>query len=92
MSLVEALYHGRPIISCDISTGTSFVNEHNLTGYVVAPADSQALATAMINMNEDKRYLEFVDNARTRAESLFSYQTMAESYLDIYNSLLSDES
>ncbi|MEI8635480.1 glycosyltransferase [Vibrio coralliilyticus] len=92
VSLVEALYHGRPIISCDISTGTSFVNEHNLTGYVVAPADSQALATAMINMNEDKRYLEFVDNARTRAESLFSYQTMAESYLDIYNSLLSDES
>ncbi|MCG9750332.1 glycosyltransferase [Vibrio brasiliensis] len=91
VSLVEALYHSRPIISCDISTGTSFVNEHNLTGYVVTPADSQALATAMIKMNEDKRYLEFAANAKTRAESLFSYQKMAASYLDIYNGLLNEK-
>ncbi len=45
--LVEAARAGRPMISCEIGTGTSFVNRDGETGLVVAPADPAALADAM---------------------------------------------
>ncbi|WED26884.1 glycosyltransferase [Vibrio sp. DW001] len=88
VSLIEALYHGKPIISCDISTGTSFVNEHLSTGYVIAPADSRALAKAMSDMEGDERYQEYSVNAKARALSLFSYKKMTGSYQELYGTLL----
>src|SRR5690606_23534758 len=47
LSLLEAAMFGKPMISCEIGTGTSYINYMNNTGYVVPPADSLALANAM---------------------------------------------
>ena len=44
MVLVEAAMCGKPLISCEIGTGTSFVNVHGETGLVVEPEDPVALA------------------------------------------------
>ena len=35
MVLVEASIMGKPMVSCEIGTGTSFVNSHEETGLVV---------------------------------------------------------
>ena len=88
VSLIEALYHGKPIISCDISTGTSFVNENFLTGYVVPPSDPKALAKAMLDMESDENYSDYCVNAKTRALSLFSYEKMVQSYQELYKNIL----
>ncbi len=37
----------KPMISCEIGTGTSFVNQHQVTGLVVPPADAGELKRAM---------------------------------------------
>lgn len=47
LSLVEAAMFSKPMISCEIGTGTSFVNKHGETGIVVPPEDAMALAGAM---------------------------------------------
>jgi len=47
LSLLEALAAGLPAISCELGTGTSFVNQHRRTGLVVPPANPHALAHAI---------------------------------------------
>ncbi|MEI2415732.1 glycosyltransferase [Orrella sp. JC864] len=47
ISLLEASMLGRPMISAEIGTGTSFVNRDGETGIVVPPADPAALRQAM---------------------------------------------
>lgn len=45
--LLEAQAAGLPLISCELGSGTSFVNRHGVTGLVVPPADPAALAHAL---------------------------------------------
>ena len=53
LSLVEAAMFGKPMISCEIGTGTSFVNKDGETGIVVPPEDAGALAGAMTLLSKD---------------------------------------
>src|SRR5690606_15618876 len=47
LSLVEASMFGKPMISCEIGTGTSYVNLNGQTGIVVPPQNPEALSAAM---------------------------------------------
>ncbi|RFQ09943.1 glycosyltransferase, partial [Pseudomonas sp. ATCC 13867] len=47
ISLLEGAMYGKPMISSEIGTGTSFINAHGLTGLVVPPSDPQAFRQAM---------------------------------------------
>lgn len=47
VALAEAARAGRPMISCEIGTGTSSVNRHGETGLVAPPNDPVAFADAM---------------------------------------------
>ncbi|MDM9646330.1 glycosyltransferase family 4 protein [Rhizobium sp. S163] len=89
LSLVEASIFGKPLISCEIETGTSFVNVHGKTGWVVPPANPPALADAMSSLvqNPDRAKV-FGDASRERFEKLFSAEQMAASYRDLYEVLL----
>jgi rhamnosyl/mannosyltransferase len=87
VSLIESLYYGKPIISCDIGTGTSFVNKNGETGIVIVPEDSSALSNAMISLGNSTRWEEFSSGARLRSK-LFSYSLMAEKYVNVYRTLV----
>jgi rhamnosyl/mannosyltransferase len=43
---VEAMSSGLPVISTELGTGTSYVNQHGESGWVVPPRDPAALAHA----------------------------------------------
>jgi rhamnosyl/mannosyltransferase len=43
VSLLEAAAHGKPMISCEIDSGTSYINQDGETGLVVPPANPAAL-------------------------------------------------
>jgi len=47
ISLLEGAMYGKPLISSEIGTGTSFINIANETGFVVPPSDPLALRQAM---------------------------------------------
>jgi rhamnosyl/mannosyltransferase len=47
MSLVEAAMFGKPMVSCEIGTGTSYINLDGVTGWAVPPEDPDRLRAAM---------------------------------------------
>lgn len=88
VALLEAAFAGRPMISCEIGTGTSFANLDGETGIVVPPADPEALAAAMRRLwDEPELRARLGANAVHRALDLFQASQMASAYCAIYREL-----
>lgn len=89
ISLIEASLYAKPLISCEIGTGTTFINIDESTGLVVPPANPAALRIAMdriwSNPLEAKR---FGEAAKVRFDQLFTAERMVEQYAKIYENLL----
>jgi glycosyltransferase involved in cell wall biosynthesis len=89
MSLVEAAMASRPMVSCSIGTGTTFINRGNETGLTIAPEDPAALRSAMQSLADDPaRAAAYGRAARARYESTFSAAHMASAYAQAYASLV----
>lgn len=89
MVLVEASIYGRPMITCEIGSGTTYVNADGETGLVVEPRNPQALAGAMNHLLVDgDAATRFGANARLRYEQLFTGRSMGAAYADLYKDLL----
>lgn len=85
MVLVEAAMFGKPMISCEIGTGTTFVNIDGETGLVVPPENSTDLAQAMTHLLEnDEACACFGVAARKRYEHLFSSEALGQAYANLY--------
>jgi glycosyltransferase involved in cell wall biosynthesis len=86
MVLVEAAMFGKPMISCEIGTGTSFVNVGGETGFVVEPGSPDALADAMNRLLADEVLaLRMGQAARARYETLFSGEALGREYAALYH-------
>jgi rhamnosyl/mannosyltransferase len=85
MVLVEAAMFGRPLISCELGTGTSYVNAHEETGFVVSPDASGALADAMNRLLADDAMAGRMGlAARSRYERLFSGEALGRGYATLF--------
>ena len=83
--LVEASMYGKPMISCEIGTGTSFVNKHGSTGIVVKPDAPAELAESMnFLLRHPNLCYKYGQAARQRYVALFSGQAMGKSYAQLY--------
>ena len=88
LSLVEAAMRGKPMISCEIGTGTSFVNLDGETGYVVPPNDATALGAAMRKIAGDSAAVKKMGvAARLRFENFLTAEMMARSYAELYTTV-----
>ena len=88
MVLVEAAMFGRPLVSCEIGTGTSFVNAHEQTGFVVPPENPAELANALRQLWQDERLADALGvAARARYESMFSGEALGRAYADLFEEL-----
>lgn len=89
VTLLEGAMYAKPLISTEIGTGTSYVNEHEVTGYTVEPNDPQSLRDAMIKLHQDPVLAETMGQAAyDRYESLFTGHVMGERYVRLYRSVL----
>jgi glycosyltransferase involved in cell wall biosynthesis len=90
ISLLEGAMYGKPLISCEIGTGTSFINLNNVTGIVVPPNNAQALQRAMLELwNDSDKAARLGTNASLHFNKFFTAKKMAEQYADIYHDLAS---
>lgn len=89
ISLLEASMYGKPMISCEIGTGTTFVNLDQITGLVIPPASPQAIADAMTYLWENPATAaQMGENARIRFAQLFTAEQMLREYASIYRDCL----
>jgi len=89
IALLEAAQQGIPMISCEIGTGTSYVNLDGQTGLVVPPSDPEALRAALDAFWQSPDQIKHWGLAAlARYKENFRAETMAEKYLDLYESVL----
>lgn len=89
ISLLEAAMYGKPLISCEMGSGTTFINLADQTGLVVPPRDARALSQAMQRLWDDPAMAQAMGtNALRRYEEVFTASAMAGAYADLYRSLL----
>ncbi|TIU86262.1 MAG: glycosyltransferase, partial [Mesorhizobium sp.] len=88
LSLAEAAMCGKPMISCEIGTGTSYVNKAGRTGLVVPPSDPTQLAEAINRLVErPTEAANWGRAARERYARLFTADRMGKSYAELYRQL-----
>ncbi len=87
--LLEAMAAGRPLISTELGTGTSYVNVHGETGLVVPPGDVDALAQALATLAGDPALrARFGRQAQARAQAEFSLERMLDQTEAVYREIL----
>jgi rhamnosyl/mannosyltransferase len=89
ISLLEGAMYGKPMISSEIGTGTTYINVHGETGLVVPPSDHEALRAAMHRLWHDPQMAqEMGRRAEARYWQLFTSAQMADNYARLYQELV----
>jgi len=82
---LEAMAAGLPVISTALGTGTSVVNQHGTTGFVVPPSDGQAIARSIeVLLANPELRRSLGDNGRRRVEQEYTHQRMVERTEAVY--------
>ena len=88
ISLLEGAMYGKPMVSSEIGTGTTFINIANETGLVVPPSDPLAMRRAMRYLWEHpEQAAEMGRRAEARYWEHFTADQMVRSYVDLYSNL-----
>ena len=88
ISLLEGAMYGKPMISSEIGTGTTFINIGDETGLVVPPSDPVAMRQAMRHLWEHpEQAADMGRRAEARYWEHFTADQMVRSYVDLYGDL-----
>ena len=86
---LEAMACRKPVISTNLSTGVSWVNQHGKTGYVVPRRNAEELRKGIQLLLDNPRLREEMGEAgRWRVERHFTSTKMAEAMLEVYREML----
>jgi rhamnosyl/mannosyltransferase len=86
---IEAMASGKPVVSTELHTGTTFVNQDRVSGLAVPPRDAGALAQAIGTLLEDEPLRSRLGRqAEVRALKEFTTERMVERTYRIYQQLL----
>ena len=89
ISLLEGAMFGKPMISSEIGTGTTYINVDGETGLVVPPSDPQAFGEAMRALWDNPDMAAAMGRrAEARYWELFTAEAMARSYAELYRDVL----
>ena len=91
ISLLEGAMFGKPMISSEIGTGTSFINIDQETGIIVAPSSSIELHLAMKFLWDNPEIaLKMGLKALERYLKIFTADKMCQSYATLYQRLIDE--
>jgi rhamnosyl/mannosyltransferase len=83
--LLEGAMMSKPLISTELGTGTSYVNQDGETGFVVSPKDSKALALAINKLLRDSSLAEKLGQAAYRRYlNYFDADVVYQQYINLY--------
>jgi len=88
--LVEAMASRLPCVTTEVGSGTSYVVEHNVTGFVVPPRSPETLADVLNRLVADPTLQAQMGTAgRERAVRLFRFEDMVARVEAVYREVLS---
>ncbi len=71
--------------------GLPEVNQHNHTGWIIPPSQSQVLADTIKKLyNDDHLRTQLGNNARSRVAQKFNWKSNVQKMIHIYDSVVSD--
>lgn len=89
MVIVEASMYSKPMVTCEIGSGMSYVNADGVTGFVIPPESPSALAGAVNQLLADSSLANTMGcAARRRYETHFSDAILGRKYGDLYREVL----
>jgi glycosyltransferase involved in cell wall biosynthesis len=89
---IEAMASSKPVVSTEIQTGTTFVNQDGVTGFAVPPRDAAALAQAIARLlHDDALRTRMGKQAEERALREFTTERMIDRTYAIYQRLLAQD-
>jgi rhamnosyl/mannosyltransferase len=92
ISLLEGAMFGKPMISSEIGTGTSYVNIHNETGLVVPPSNPVAFREAMQYLLDNPAVAKKLGSqAAERFMNIFTADKMTSQYIELYKDCLNSK-
>jgi rhamnosyl/mannosyltransferase len=92
ISLLEGAMYGKPMISSEIGTGTSYINIHGETGLVVPPSDPLAFRAAMRQLwDNPQQAAQMGLKAEARYRQLFTAEQMGQRWNELYHELLEEK-
>ncbi|HZD59451.1 MAG TPA: glycosyltransferase, partial [Anaerolineae bacterium] len=85
---LEAHACGKPVISTNLPTGVPFANKDGVSGLIVPPRDSDALAKAIHKLFDDELRTKLGRQAKERFEREFTSKAMVERVLEVYGEVI----
>jgi len=83
-SLIEAMFAGKPVVSTSVG-GIPELVEHSKNGLLVPPSNVDALASAMLQMQQDKKKAAaMAENGSKKMREEFSLQFMVKKIEELY--------
>jgi rhamnosyl/mannosyltransferase len=87
--LLEAMQYKKPLITTELDTGTSYVNQHEVTGLVVAPNDVNGLKEAIwLIFNDKALQAQYGQAAFDRYQQQFTMDQVAKHYQGLYEDIM----
>jgi rhamnosyl/mannosyltransferase len=82
---LEAMASNKPVVSTDVPSGVSWVNQHETTGLVVPAGDACALRVALDRlMNDPSLRRRLGDAGRRRVEQEFTLTRLRDRLRSLY--------
>jgi rhamnosyl/mannosyltransferase len=86
--LLEAMAAGLPCVTTELNTGTSFVVQNGITGYVIPPNEPKELTSAINKLLEDKPLRIRMGSAgRNRVINNFTLDHLLKRVNEVYSSI-----
>lgn len=86
--LIEAAMFGKPMVCCEIGSGTSYVNINKKTGFVVPPESPDQFACAInVLLSDHQLSGQMGAAARQRYEEHFSNVVLGDAYWALYRDI-----
>jgi glycosyltransferase involved in cell wall biosynthesis len=86
-TIIEAMSCAKPVIATNIGGAKEIITD-NVTGILVPPAQPKILAQKILQLlNTPEKMTQIGKNARKTTETTYSWETIAEKYHKLYQSL-----
>ena len=87
---LEAMASGKPIVATNVASGSEEMIKHGKTGFLIPPADSEALAEVVLKLFSDYELTyKMGKRAREVVEKRYDWNVVAEKYYNVYLKLIS---